>query len=247
MKGFGDQPVHPVTGVETAIGILKDHLHFAADGKVWTGRKHRFAIQSDLSTLHIFHPQNGTYQRGFPATAFPHQTDPFAVVDMKTDIIERTECGARAKQGFAWQSVVSDDMFCVQKLYRTCTYSCVVRQIDLMPRCLKQCLGVEVLHIGEQILRRPCFNHAPLLHDNDFVGDIRDHCQIMRDQQQPHVKVLHQVLEQVENARLCRDIQGSCGFVCDQQLGAQGDGHGNNDPLTLAARQFMWIAGWRDF
>ena len=57
----------------------------------------------------------------------------------------------------------------------------------------------------------------------------------MTDQEQRHAQAGLQVLEQIEDFKLYRDIQCRGGFIGNQQLRLIGQGHRDHDALPLAA------------
>ena len=69
----------------------------------------------------------------------------------------------------------------------------------------------------------------------DPVGDLGHHAHIMGNEQHRHANILLEHLDQLENLRLNRHVQGGRRLVRDQQAGAAGQGHGDHDALTHAA------------
>ena len=69
------------------------------------------------------------------------------------------------------------------------------------------------------------------IHDTDAMRHARHHAQIMRDQQHAHVAFSLQILQQIENLRLDRDIERGGRLISDQQGRVAGQGHGNHHPL----------------
>ncbi len=87
-----------------------------------------------------------------------------------------------------------------------------------------------------------CFHHLAMSHDDNVIGEACHHAKVMADQQQCHVVLHHQFLQQVENARLHKHIERGSRLVGNQQLGFHGTGHGDDDALALATGQFVGIA-----
>ena len=60
----------------------------------------------------------------------------------------------------------------------------------------------------------------------------------MGDEDDRQAQVLLELTEQPEHIRLDFSIQHADAFVADQNVGLQGEGTGNRDPLLLAAGEF---------
>ena len=71
----------------------------------------------------------------------------------------------------------------------------------------QQRLGVRMGRRPEQAVGRRHFHHATGAHHHDPVGDVIHHREIMRDEDIGEAKLLLQVLEEVEDLRLDRDIE----------------------------------------
>ncbi len=63
----------------------------------------------------------------------------------------------------------------------------------------------------------------------------------MRDQDQRHVALGHQVADQVQDLLLDGHVQRGGGLVGDQQVGPAGQRHGDGDALALPARELVRI------
>lgn len=64
----------------------------------------------------------------------------------------------------------------------------------------------------------------------------------MRDEQAAQFQFLLEILQQVDDDGLHRDVQSGCGFVQHQKLGTHDQGSGDGDALSLTAGEFMRIA-----
>ena len=64
----------------------------------------------------------------------------------------------------------------------------------------------------------------------------------MGNEQVGQAEALLKVLQQVDHLCLDGDVQCGDGLVADDEVGLQGKGAGNADPLALAARELMRIA-----
>jgi len=76
-----------------------------------------------------------------------------------------------------------------------------------------------------------------MLDDRKIMGDkhIRE--------SQPVLQILHEI----QNLGLDRDVQSRYGLVADNKLGTQGESPGNPDPLPSAAVQFVGIGVYQPF
>ena len=74
-----------------------------------------------------------------------------------------------------------------------------------------------------QVARAGQLDELPEVHHGDAVGDVADDAQVVRDEdvRQPELRL--EVLEQVEDLRLHRDVQGRDGLVGDDQLRVHGE------------------------
>ena len=87
------------------------------------------------------------------------------------------------------------------------------------------------------------FHHLAGIEHIDTVGKAADEVEIVADEGDGHAKRLLEILQQIDDLGLHRDIQRGCRLIRDQQRGAIGNGHGDHDALALATRQFMGIRG----
>ena len=77
--------------------------------------------------------------------------------------------------------------------------------------------------------------------DCDAVGDLGRHAQVVGDQQEGAAKIVAQRCQQFEDLHLHGDVEGGRGFVGYDQRGVPRDGHGDHDPLQLAAGELMGV------
>ena len=71
------------------------------------------------------------------------------------------------------------------------------------------------------------------------TADTRPRLLAMNSTRDP--ELLLQLLDQLQDAGLDGDVQVAGGLVGDDQLGAAGEGHGDDDPLPLAAGQLVRV------
>ncbi len=93
----------------------------------------------------------------------------------------------------------------------------------------------------EHLAHGAALDDAAAMHDRDPIGDVGDHAEIVRDQQQAHAGLGLELLQQLEDLRLHGDVEGGRGLVGDQDVRAQRERHRDHDPLPLAARELMGV------
>ena len=86
---------------------------------------------------------------------------------------------------------------------------------------------------------------APGVHDDDAVGDVRHHAEVVRDQHDRHPEPRPQVLHHVEHARLDGHVERRRRLVGDQHLRLAGDRHRDHHPLAHAARELVRVLAQR--
>ncbi len=69
-----------------------------------------------------------------------------------------------------------------------------------------------------------------------------DHAQVVGHEQICQAELLLQVLQQVQDLGLDRNVQGRDWLVADHQLRMGSQGSGNANALALAARESVWVA-----
>jgi hypothetical protein len=79
------------------------------------------------------------------------------------------------------------------------------------------------------------------VHDGDVVAVLRDDAQVVSDQQQRTARLPHQVLEQVEDLRLDRDVEGRGRLVGDDHVRLTGQHHRDHHALTHATGQLVHV------
>ena len=97
--------------------------------------------------------------------------------------------------------------------------------------------------IAEQLIRRSDFNDASVMDDSNPVCEVADHTEIMRDEHISQVVFLLELVHQIQNLCTNRDIKCRNRFIGNDEFRIHDHGSGNADTLTLAAGEFMRIAG----
>ena len=105
----------------------------------------------------------------------------------------------------------------------------------------QQGLGVGVLGVGEEFVGGGHLHALPQVHHHDLVGDVLHDAHVVGDEQVGQAQFLLQVHEEVEDLGLDGDVQGRDRLVADDELGVEGEGAGDADPLAPAAVQFVGV------
>ena len=77
------------------------------------------------------------------------------------------------------------------------------------------------------------------VHDHHPVGDVAHDVQVVRDEDVGEAEVALQVLEQVQDLRLHRDVERRDRLVADDQLRVDGERARDADALALAAGELV--------
>ena len=79
------------------------------------------------------------------------------------------------------------------------------------------------------------------IHHRDAVADVLHHRKVMGNEQIGEAEALLQILQQVDDLRLDRDVERRHRLVADDQVGIDGEGAGDADALALPARELVRI------
>ena len=79
------------------------------------------------------------------------------------------------------------------------------------------------------------------IHDGDPVGDVGDDAEVVRDQDEPHLALLLQLLQQVHDLRLHGDVERRRRLVGDEHRRVEREGHRDHDALAHAAGELVRV------
>ena len=112
---------------------------------------------------------------------------------------------------------------------------------------VQQRLEIGMGRLLEDVVQAAGLDDLAAVHDDDVVGDVGDHAEIVRDHQQRHAQFLLQVLHQAKDLGLDGDVERGGRLVRDQQRRPADQRHGDHRALAQAARQFERIGAQRAF
>ena len=101
---------------------------------------------------------------------------------------------------------------------------------------------VRMERLAVELARRRQLHDPPEVHHGDPVADVADHRQVVGDEQVGEIEPVLELLEQVDDLRLDRDVEGRDRLVGDDQVGLQRERPGDADPLALPAGELVRIA-----
>ncbi len=81
----------------------------------------------------------------------------------------------------------------------------------------QQPLRIGVVGMGEELPGRRVLDDAPEIHDDDAVGDMLHHAQIVTDEEIGQVEIAPQLHEQIQDLRLDRDVERCDRLVADEK------------------------------
>jgi hypothetical protein len=99
-----------------------------------------------------------------------------------------------------------------------------------------QGLGVRVLRGREHLSGRTLLDDGAAAHHDDVVRDRRHDGQVVADEEEPSAALLDAV-EESDDPRLDGDVERGGRFVCDEEVGVQGDRRSDEGALPEPARQ----------
>ena len=186
--------------------------------------------------LGLRQPQKAHAQRGLARTGLTHNSQGLALTQLQ---IERLY----SNQSIATKPAPANGKTARQPLciehhgrIRRCGINQAARP------AVDQASRVGMGRLCEHLRSRAELDQVPALHHRNTVGKLSNQRQVVRDQQHRHTEFLLQRIEQCNDLALNGDIKRRGGFVSNQEPRPAGKRHGNQNPLSLAARDFMRIS-----
>ena len=106
----------------------------------------------------------------------------------------------------------------------------------------KQANRVRMARVLENGLHRSLLHEASGVEHADPVAHLRDHAEVVTDEQHRRVQLLLQLRHEIEYLRLDGRVEPGRRLVEDQQRRILCQGHRDHDPLLHSARELVWIA-----
>ena len=105
----------------------------------------------------------------------------------------------------------------------------------------QQAPRVGMLRVVEDLVERPLLDDAAGVHDDDAVGDVRDHAEVVGDQDDPGPGLGAELPELVEDLRLDRHVERGRRLVGDQQLRRARQRHRDHHALAHSAGELVRV------
>jgi len=94
----------------------------------------------------------------------------------------------------------------------------------------------------EDVANGAAFHHRAVGHDQNMVGQSRDHGKIVGDQEHPQAAPAHQVFQKIRNTPLGHHIQIGGGFIRQDEIGFQHQRQSDHDSLKVDGRTSTGVA-----
>ena len=91
----------------------------------------------------------------------------------------------------------------------------------------------------EQRHRAGLFHDLPGIHHDHPVGAFGHDAHVVRDEEHRHAELLLEIVQERQDLRLHRDVQGRGRLIGDQQARRAGQRHGNHHALAHPAGELM--------
>src|SRR4051794_6573603 len=92
-----------------------------------------------------------------------------------------------------------------------------------------------------KLIRRRDLDDPAEIHDGDPVRDVADDGEVVRDEEVRQLELVLELLEQVDDLRLDRDVEGRDRLVGDDEVGIQRKRAREADALTLPTGELVRI------
>ena len=98
-----------------------------------------------------------------------------------------------------------------------------------------------MLRLADEPRRRAALDDPAVAHHDDVVDHAGHEGEVVADEDQRRAVLDDELGEQVHDLGLHGDVEGGRRFVGDQQRRPAGEGHGDADPLALAAGELVRV------
>ena len=107
----------------------------------------------------------------------------------------------------------------------------LVEHVELRQR-VQQPAGIGVSGRMQHLAHRARLDDPPQVHHRHPIRGLRDHPEVVSDEQDRHAELGHQLLHQIDDLRLDGHVQRGGRLVRDEELGMSGERHRDHRPLA---------------
>ena len=103
----------------------------------------------------------------------------------------------------------------------------------------EEALGVGVGGGTGDLVGGAFLHELTVLQNGDLVADVLDDGEVVSDEEIGEVELVLEIHKEVDDLGLDGDVEGADRFIADDELGFNGKGAGDTDPLALAAAKLV--------
>ena len=251
---------------QRSAGVLKHHRNFGARrGPSCAVLAQKVTpVQPDAAGLRLCQPQNRAGNRGLSRPAFADQRHGLAAPDVKGNLSDRLDAVGSAAQGQREQTAAAvRDRKPIDRENRGPAHVHPTGRVCHRPGLIGQAIrhgrqaarrggdarriapqkapGIIVLRAGENLGHGTCLADVAVFHHQHLVAQGMDDAKVVGDKNHRRTGFRLQTPQQGQNLHLQRRIKRGRGFIGQNEVGLQHQGHRDRHPLPLPARQLVRI------
>ena len=255
-QGIGNAATDGHQGIETGVGILKNHLELAAIGPHLAGHQgNEIVAQKFHAAARRFDQLQNRARKGtLAATGLAHQTQNFAGVEFEADIVHgsdnRVAAAKQTRKEVGFESIVRLQIL---KAKQRCGRALLLRG-NRRPGSLRSRLAaveragrieersrVGVPGLLQHLRCGTDFDELTLVHDGNAIAIGADGGEIVRNQKQRHLFFAAEAGEFVENLGGNGYVEAGGGLVGNDKFGIEQQGEGDRNALAHATTEFVGV------
>jgi hypothetical protein len=101
--------------------------------------------------------------------------------------------------------------------------------------------SIRVLRLIENLINRAIFDDLAGIHDRDIIGHVGNDTEVVGDENNRKIQLLLQVVDQVKDLGLDRDVQRRGRLIANQDLRIGAERDGDDDALAHASRELKRV------
>ena len=231
--GLGDDLVDRHPGVERLGGVLEHHLDFAAHG-VEVARRHGeevAALPERAAAVGVDEAEDGLGDGGLAGAALADDGEDLALLQLEGDVVEGLEGAVVLAGALDLEDRLGALAGC--------------RHLAAAGGGGDQLAGVGVLGVVVDLVGGAGLDDLAAVHHHDAVGGLGDDAEVVGDEDEAEAHLDLELLEELQDLGLDRDVEGGGGLVGDDDVGLHRQRHGDHHALALAAGELVGVFGER--